>query len=153
MRDLIFRGKRLDNGSWVSSGNLIQFTEGREVFIPDAASGCLARHDEETDDIVELWDARFRKVDPETVGQFTGFRDSAKNRIFEGDILHLPDVHFPDGEVLVSRDALVLWADGGWMLRYSGAETHLLDVLEEDVAQEATIAGNIYDDPQLMEVE
>ena len=68
-REILFRGKRKDNGEWVY-GNLLIFGSGYEI-MPKVGIG-----------LVES-----RIVIPETVGQFTGEHDAKGNSIFENDIL------------------------------------------------------------------
>ena len=67
MREILFRGKRLDNGRWLV-GSLIQH---------DITMIC--------------GDDEQRMVDPETVGQYTGMTDRTGTRIFEGDIVQVGD--------------------------------------------------------------
>ena len=68
----LYRGKRLDNGQWVE-GSLI----GEDVIV-----GKIVDFEEDYF-TTEFW----YKVDPETVGQFTGITDIHGRKVFEGDIL------------------------------------------------------------------
>ena len=70
-RDIVFRGKRVDNGQWVE-GSLI----GEDVIV-----GKIVDFEEDYF-TTEFW----YKVDTETVGQFTGITDINDIKIFEGDI-------------------------------------------------------------------
>ena len=73
MREIRFRGKRVDNGEWVY-GYYVQ--QGL------CTNGYLCEHG-----IMEPHCYAI-EVDPATVGQFTGLKDSAGVDIYVGDIVH-----------------------------------------------------------------
>lgn len=87
-------------------------------------------------------------VIPETVGQFTGLLDKNGKKIFEGDIIKIPDDYDEFG-INAGEIYEVYFAFGGFRLKpkHSKAKGFWL---EDDKTVE--IIGNIHDNPELLEV-
>ncbi|MBQ6882498.1 MAG: hypothetical protein IJN55_08065 [Alistipes sp.] len=156
MREIKFRGKRLDNGEWLY-GNLVEL---RNPFNPNDAPACFIMPKEVNiaapDSIAEQ-----EVVDPDTVGQFTGLLDKNGREIYEGDVLLLPSNGKIDayerGEELSQPNRLhfaVVWAkqcQGFGLCSPYEALFNAPDVAGMAAVDRMYIIGNIHDNPELMQ--
>ena len=134
MREILFRGKRKLNGEWIN-GSLLVYGDGDcEICVPD---GCDALD-------------KFR-VEPDTVGQYTGLTDKNGKKIFEGDIVHILGNQQVEDWKNVDYIALIAFLDGGFCAIDGTINDHAfrryaLARMDFDLE----VIGNIYDNPELL---
>ena len=132
MREIKFRGKRVDNGEWVC-GSMLTFTNKMASITPSYTKVFKASNEVMT--IKNIYD-----VDPATVGQYTGLHDKNGKEIYEGDILEEgPGYYF---EVTWSNE----WAKFKLQWRTKGYQYP-----EWNRGVEMAVIGNIHDNPELLE--
>ena len=87
-------------------------------------------------------------IDPETICQYTGLIDKNGKKIWENDILegHLDD-KFPED---VTREK-VIWHESGWKTEEPGCDNK--EYLDKFDTENFEIVGNVYDNPELLEVQ
>lgn len=148
MREILFRGKRIDNGEWLY-GDLIKnlIFDGREKEI--RIGDIYFEHNG------DIHSSAVRKVIPDTVGQFTGLYDKNGTKIFEGDILETEGF---DGTVY--RDVVCFGRfndDDNRGTEYIGfyvkSGNYTTSLLEMPLGEHnyCGVIGNIYDNPELLE--
>lgn len=138
MREIKFRGKRLDNGEWVY-GSFLSIED--TYFIIEQVDFDF---DYRTEHNAFWFDSTEKEVDPATVGQYTGLKDKNGKDIYEGDVMEIPETEFNAeiiGRVLFEEDAYyIIPLRGGhlWGLHWSLRK------------HDAKIIGNIHDNPELL---
>lgn len=145
-REILFRGKRTDNGEWVEGSLLIDYISGQYFIHTNGNSvnksnkigkeGCL----------------KFLafEVDPETVGQYTGLTDKNGRKIFEGDIIRYTDKLI--GRAKVDQVKYNETHASFCKLHKSKMGLQYLLLCEYD-ANRCEVIGNIFDNPELLEGE
>ena len=135
MREILFHGKRADNGEWVE-GDVLQtrYHSGHieyQIMPQTPVSSAYP-------------------VLPETVGQYTGLTDKSGKKIFEGDICRFKrfnDIHV--GEIVFNVTT------ASFVMRYQSivgaygekaTQKMLLSVCDD-----IEVIGNIHDNPELLE--
>ena len=79
MREILFRGKRIDNGEWVE-GFLVKHPSA--ACIGDYSPWYISVPPKDPDDNGGLYN-----ISVESIGQFTGLTDKNDKKIFEDDII------------------------------------------------------------------
>ena len=143
MREILFRGKRLDNGEWVYGSFLrVEHEDGSfttAIFQKKDAGG----------------DA---EVSPATVGQYTGLKDKNGKRIFDGDILHIAKIadalggyYRPPLDCHVN--VVVKWDLCAWMWETLCDDKRYINFPDAWCLYECEIIGNVHDNPELLREE
>ena len=146
MREILFRGKRIDNGEWVYGGYAHIYSNPNTDII---VTGRMCLYEDSGELTMEA-----RNIDPSTIGQYTGLTDKNGKKIFEGDILkiiHKYQSPFDDDtkEYTDITTDVVFFDDEG--LCFSYGKSPFLCVAD-NVTAEYEVVGNIYDNPELLEV-
>lgn len=136
MREILFRGKRKDNGEWVKG----------YLYITQRGQNEISRYSKSYD--CERYTS---VVIPETVGQYTGLKDKNGTKIFEGDIVLVPyiDPIFKCtwNDTSPCERAIVKHCNGMFCVEYiESGDKFTLSAMDGYMK----IIGNIYDNPELL---
>lgn len=145
MREILFRGKRLDNGEWV------------EGFYNHLPCGRFGADEHMIQTVLENGKiGMLHDIDQSTVGQYTGLKDKHGKRIFDGDILHIakisdglggyyqPPLDYPVN-VVVKFDLCA------WMWETLCEDKRYISFPDAWCHYECEVIGNITDNPELLE--
>lgn len=132
MREILFRGKRVDNGEWVCGAyyGLCRIT--------NKAGGFEYEHLMRQSNDEPLY-----RVDPETVGQFTGMYDRNGKKIFEGDIIAFrssESIYEVAYDIADARFIILLRNGKDSFLRFYNISAYYFSVI-----------ANKWDNPELLE--
>lgn len=122
MREILFRGERIDNGEWVT--------------------GLLGRYNPNMECANLVYEFELLvPVKTETVGQYTGLTDKNGTKIFEGDILNTTNSNCAIWYVDYKNTAFCCNQGN---VNYSCLLDEFMQVSEVEVI------GNIHDNPELL---
>ena len=140
MREILFRGKRCDNGEWVQ-GYYIRADHHwhnhgiHKDWITLGASangGWFALHNKYA-------------VKAETIGQFTGLTDKNGKKIFEGDIIEW----FAQGESERPDFGYIEYDEQSfaWRVCWQKYDPDFMEGMQQEYI---SVIGNIHDNPELL---
>lgn len=144
----LFKAKRIDNGEWVQ-GNLVWSDDTdddyKAVIIPTTNSNMFTRGGARGDLGFENW----CRVDPSTICQCTGLKDKNGKLIWENDVVGFWDTYSTEnGQAEMDCIGKVVWDDE----TISFQVTNRLSAESYEVLDECSVIGNIFDNPELLEV-
>ena len=141
MREILFHGKRCDNGEWVQGFYVRADHHWHKNGIhkdwialgASANGGWFALHNKYA-------------VKAETVGQYTGLTDKNGKKIFEGDIVEwfLPEVSEYPSMAYIEYDE----ESFAWRVCWKEYDPDWLEGLNKEYI---SVIGNIHDNPELLE--
>lgn len=155
MREIIFRGKRLQGGNWVegyffkSDINKIERESGKAtlIFTPDCDTFIMVPECHNSFMVVS-----------DTVGQYTGLADKHGKKIFEGDILRISKIadglggyYQPPLDYPVT--VVVKWDLCAWMWETLCEDKRYISFPDAWCHYECEVVGNIHDNPELLKEE
>lgn len=142
MREILFRGKRINNGEWVYGGIMKNFHPNFEcenmVDFNNQTPNCYCICVNNKDYFVQQ----------NTIGQYTGYKDRNGKEIFEGDIVAYTDTYSTENGIAES-DCIgkIVWDEEEACFHV----TERLSAESWEVLQECCVIGNIFDNPELLD--
>ena len=151
MREILFRGKRIDNGEWVYGYYIEAKNRWHKYGVHKEWIACSARSNGGWFCLGER-----HAIISETAGQFTGLTDKNGTKIFEGDIVTAPYIdpifHSAWNEGNPTENVVVKYADGVFYIEYIESKHKITLFGLLDGEKEAEVIGNVHDNPELLNV-
>ena len=148
MRELLFRGKRCDNGEWIEGVPIKTYDTEIGMNLPlrykpknitlmsnDRVELCCAM-----DESAYFDTENYPIIDDETIGQYTGLKDVHNTRVFEADIVKVYDVYCNETVV-----GVVEFCDASFRIYDKDFTSY-----DRWMYYEVEVIGNIHDNPELM---
>ena len=153
MREILFRGKRVDNGEWIEGYAVKGNDKKGQMFIAKSIGVSFFTGGITADEVIS-----------ETVGQYTGLIDKNGKKIFEGDIcqvvyldrrLNSNGKHYDVENVMIEE---VVFEKGTFCFKITFEDIALyrpigFKTYEKQKIKYFELIGNIHDNPELLEVD
>ena len=133
MREILFRGKRLDSGEWIEGWYEPEVDVGSCSYHCGVTIACKNS---------EGW-LDDHEVDPATVGQYTGLTDENGKKVFEGDIVRFRT------RTCTFKPVYVRWDEE--TARFLVSASDGVRSYPMDRTWKYEVIGNIHDNPELLE--
>ena len=131
-REILFKAKRVDNGEWVEGYYV--FCRKRHYILPIVNK--IIGYDEREDGWIE--------IDPETLCQYIGLKDKNGKKIWENDIVKCRHSQ---------SFGNVKWYCGDYIGWCVDDVYDCEQQFDKDMFDTCEVIGNVFDNPELLEVE
>ena len=133
MREILFKGKRIDNGEWV---------------VGQYVNTCYPGNGKETGHFIVVYPNEYHEIYTSTLCQFTGLCDKNGKKIWENDILmaHL-DESYPEDAAYET----VEWNVAGWVAHETGSTDR--EYIDKFDLEHYEVVGNTFGNPELLQEE
>lgn len=132
MREILFKAKRKDNGEWVEGYYQKRFDlDGSEQHLIFWSKSYT------------VWE--YAEINPDTICQYTGLTDKNGKRIWENDIVE--ERH--RGVITMRYHVLWDFKETSWMFETKSSARYGIYAINQ---RKFEVVGNIFDNPDLLEV-
>ena len=132
MRQILFKAKRKDNGKWVEGYYQKRFDlDGSEQHLIFWSKSYT------------VWE--YAEINPDTICQYTGLTDKNGKRIWENDIVE--ERH--RGVITMRYHVLWDFKETSWMFETKSSARYGIYAINQ---RKFEVVGNIFDNPDLLEV-
>ena len=128
MREIEFRGIRVDNGEMVYGDLLTKYIH-HQGFLTILEHGCINY-----------------KIKPESIGQYTGIKDKNGVKIFEGDVVSFRANY--SSKPCGNMDGVVVFESLQWVILNKNGSYSINEETDEFYCKSEVI-GNIHQQPEL----
>lgn len=139
-REILFKAKRIDNGEWVEGYYQKRFDlDGSEQHLIFWSKSYT------------VWE--YAEIDPDTLCQYTGLTDKDGKKIWENDIISIHAYSYDEPEDDYFGVVTYCEKDACWSLNNNEKYGEIICECFGSYTTEIINHGNIFDNPELLEVE
>lgn len=140
-REILFRGFNEKNNKWIYGYYFVN--RGLHIIVTDEIL---------TNPLVDWTDF---VVNPDTIGQYTGLKGKNRNKIFEGDIVHLKGDGYDGSKVGKDYYRVITFHEGSFCISIEDGvhfpvHTPICEYCDSHSIVNWVVIGNVTDNPKLI---
>lgn len=147
-REILFKAKRKDNGEWVKGYYVYDYSHDAHYIFANIIATPNGVHDRR-----ESFSLEYYEIDPYTLCQYTGLTDKYGKEIWENDIISIHAYSYYEPEDDYFGVVKYCVKDACWALKNNERFDEIICECFGSYTTEIINHGNIFDNPELLEVE